>query len=215
MHDSKMRLEWVDPHTLLANPLNPRKHPGRQREMLSRSLDSLGWLTPLVVNERTGNLLDGHMRRDQAVVEGVGAVPVIMLDIPEDQEPHALGIIDSIGSLATIDDDKSAELAKMVANWDTELASLMDGELDLGLDEDAVQAEASKYGERGHELALVPGESYNYVTLLFRTELDWVRAQTHFGLVKKECVFSNKVGISRVVDGAEYLREHATLDDEE
>ena len=54
---------------------------------------------------------------------------------------------------------------------------------------------------------LVPGEKFDYVMLLFRTELDWLRAQEHFGLERREDPFirSKEVGQVRVVEGADYL----------
>ncbi|MFN3691225.1 MAG: ParB N-terminal domain-containing protein, partial [Fimbriimonadales bacterium] len=54
------RYAEVPVSNLTANPRNPRRHPSRQLEALRASLRSLGFVAPVIVNERTGYLIDGH-----------------------------------------------------------------------------------------------------------------------------------------------------------
>ncbi len=51
----------------LANPSNPRIHPQKQRDAVAASIDTLGMISPVVVNRRTGYLIDGHERVMQAL----------------------------------------------------------------------------------------------------------------------------------------------------
>ena len=50
------------PDQLLANPANWRIHPKAQQQALAGSLDVVGWVAPVLVNRRTGYVVDGHAR---------------------------------------------------------------------------------------------------------------------------------------------------------
>jgi hypothetical protein len=50
------------PERLVANPLNWRIHPPRQHAALAGALASVGWVQQVVVNRRTGFVVDGHLR---------------------------------------------------------------------------------------------------------------------------------------------------------
>ena len=78
-----LKLEWMDPYELAENPLNPRYHPQAQRRSLHAALQSLGWLQPLLYNQRTGRLIDGHLRRQEAIESGITEVPVLVVDLDE------------------------------------------------------------------------------------------------------------------------------------
>src|SRR5690348_9768810 len=58
------------PDQLVANPLNWRIHPRAQQEALAGSLETVGWVQQVLVNQRTGNLVDGHARVEQALSRG-------------------------------------------------------------------------------------------------------------------------------------------------
>ena len=90
----------IAPDQLLANPLNARDHPGIQRDMLRASLDAVGWVSPVLVNQRTGNLVDGHARIEEALTAGLATVPVITIDVSEEDERLILATFDPIGAMA-------------------------------------------------------------------------------------------------------------------
>nr|MBA3627289.1 hypothetical protein [Chloroflexota bacterium] len=50
------------PDQLLANPKNWRIHPASQQGALASVLDDVGWVGQVLVNRRTGHLVDGHLR---------------------------------------------------------------------------------------------------------------------------------------------------------
>ena len=60
------------PDQLLANPRNWRVHPKAQQEALAAVLDQVGWVQDVIVNQRTGHVVDGHARI--ALMGGVGRV---------------------------------------------------------------------------------------------------------------------------------------------
>lgn len=94
--------EAVDPEQLLAHPENARRHPADQREALRDSLGRVGWVDVVKVNRATGHVVDGHARVEEAISRGV-SVPVLYVDLDEDEERYVLATLDPIGSLAAYD----------------------------------------------------------------------------------------------------------------
>lgn len=88
----------------VANPRNARVHPKVQREAVKGSLETLGWVAPVIVNARTGYLVDGHERLWQALAVGDDAlVPYIEIDIDETEEAQFLVTFDYITTMAEYD----------------------------------------------------------------------------------------------------------------
>jgi DNA modification methylase len=116
----------VPASSLLANPENWRTHPGEQREALRGSLDSLGWVQDVIVNTRTGHVVDGHARVEEAISRGEETpVPVVYVDLSEDEERLALAIIDPISAMAGTDTTKLAELLGLIEVDDARLVSFL------------------------------------------------------------------------------------------
>ena len=90
----------VDPRLLIPNPKNWRKHPKSQREAMADAFSELGWLVPVIVNRRTGRLLDGHLRAELAAGGGLPEIPVAYVDLAEEEEGAALATIDPLGDMA-------------------------------------------------------------------------------------------------------------------
>ena len=99
----------VDPSELMANPRNWRIHPREQREALEEVLGEIGWVQRVIVNKRTGNLVDGHLRVDLAI-EREEMVPVGYVDLSEEEEAKILATIDPLSSMAVPDSQKMDEL---------------------------------------------------------------------------------------------------------
>ena len=113
-----------DPRELRANPSNWRRHPGSQRNALGEVLKEVGWVTQVIKNVQTGNLVDGHMRVELATERGEPTVPVTYVDLTEDEERLVLATLDPIGALADTDTEA---LTALVASLS------IDGELDAML----------------------------------------------------------------------------------
>ena len=103
------------PDQLLAHPANPKIHPRRQQQALDHAISDVGWITGVIVNQRTGHVLDGHARVGLAISRGEPTIPVTYVDIDEAAELKALATFDPIGALAATDDrmleDLLAELS--------------------------------------------------------------------------------------------------------
>lgn len=100
----------VAPESLLANPFNWRVHPKFQQEAVEESLDTLGWIQQPVVNRRTGHVIDGHLRVQVAIRRGESEIPVLVVDLSEEEERQALASIDPLASLAVMDTDMLASV---------------------------------------------------------------------------------------------------------
>ncbi len=118
-----------DPGQLLANPENWRIHPAAQRSALAGVLDRIGWIQNIVVNKTTGHVIDGHLRVDLAVQLGETRVPVIYVELTEDEERLALAALDPIAGMAVPDSEKLAELAQALDLADNEPLALCLGNL--------------------------------------------------------------------------------------
>lgn len=98
-------------NSFLANALNFRRHPNAQREALRGSLSTVGWVAGVVENVRTGNLIDGHARIEEALSQGEEtSVPVIQIDVSLEEEKLILATLDPLSALATIDSDALIDL---------------------------------------------------------------------------------------------------------
>jgi len=120
--------DQVDPETLLANPNNWRIHSGGQQEALEGVLDTVGWVDDVIVNQRTGFVVDGHLRVSLALRHGMTAVPVKYVDLTEAEEALVLATLDPIGAMAKTDSDKLAELLKAAHEGSSlEMARVLEG----------------------------------------------------------------------------------------
>lgn len=125
------------PDQLMAHPENWRVHTKRQREALTQLLDKVGWVQNVLVNQRTGHVLDGHLRVGEAISRGEAGVPVTYVDLDDDEERLVLASLDPIASLAVTD---SSSLTALLTSVDA------DGELDKLLRETAGMKDAIRSG---------------------------------------------------------------------
>jgi hypothetical protein len=87
------------------NPANWRKHPDAQRAALNSVLDKIGWVQGVIVNQTTGNLIDGHARIEEALKQDPSAlVPYTEVRLTEKEEKQILLLLDPISSMAETDD---------------------------------------------------------------------------------------------------------------
>lgn len=98
------------------NPLNWRTHPDLQREAMVAILGEIGWVQRVLVNRTTGNVLDGHLRVEEALKQGEDTpVPYVEVEITEDEERKILTLFDKISAMAGKDVEKYQELVDSIA----------------------------------------------------------------------------------------------------
>lgn len=118
------RLEWMDPKQLKANSLNWRTHPNRQRQAFQAMLKANGWAGAALLNEVTGNLVDGHMRVDEAIKAGEKLIPVLVGRWTEEQERHVLSTLDPIAAMAGTNASALQSLTESLATHTKSLEKL-------------------------------------------------------------------------------------------
>jgi ribosomal protein L12E/L44/L45/RPP1/RPP2 len=66
----------------------------------------------ILVNKRTGRLVDGHLRVAMAKEHGITVLPVRYIDVSEDEEREILATLDPIGALAEANQGKIKALVE-------------------------------------------------------------------------------------------------------
>lgn len=109
--------EAVDVATITRNPLNWRVHSDAQKGAMTDLLGRLGYVDTCLVNRRTRRLIDGEMRLDIAEANNERHVPVLWVDLTQEEERLALATINPMSELASTDPE---QLGKLLADVDRE-----------------------------------------------------------------------------------------------
>ena len=188
-----------NPSTLIANPKNWRLHPPAQEAAMRDALDEIGWVQEVIVNKRTGRLVDGHMRVAMAVKKGAQTVPVSYVDLTEEEEEKVLATLDPLAAMASIDKEALANLKSGIDSDRAALSALL--EADMASKEDYERPEY----EIGYELL----ESHNYIVLYFDNDLDWQVAREKLDIKTVKTEYSTdtyvRTGLGRVLNGRDVL----------
>ena len=115
---------FVEAADLTDNPANWRLHPKGQLEALAGALGEIGWVQRVVVNKRTGHILDGHARVELARQQGA-KVPVVYVDLSPNEERVMLAALDPLAGMAEEDPEKWAALLAQIEVEDSALRALL------------------------------------------------------------------------------------------
>lgn len=116
----------VELDAILFNPRNWRIHPLYQQDALKGVLEEVGWVQQVIINKRTGNLVDGHLRCQLAAREGATEIPALFIDVSEEDEMKILATLDPIGAMAVSDKEKQKELMSEIDKEETQLNTLLE-----------------------------------------------------------------------------------------
>jgi len=120
------------PEQLLANPHNPRRHDRHQQDILKALLENVGWIQDVIVNERTGNLVDGHLRVTLALRAGIESIPVKYVHLTDEEERVAVATLDAITELAETSEEAFDELLRSIDTGDATLQAFLATLYDAG-----------------------------------------------------------------------------------
>lgn len=122
--DRIRELRRVPAKELLPNPRNWRTHSLRQREALQGVLAELGYCDALLARETPEGLmlLDGHLRAETTPDH---EVPVLVLDVTEEEGNKLLATLDPLAALAGADQEKLDELLAGVSTANSAVAELL------------------------------------------------------------------------------------------
>ena len=183
---------------------NAKKHDSTQIANVAESIKQFGFVQPIVI-DRDGVIVIGHCRALAAEKLGMKEVPCVCVDDLTPEQVNALRIVDNKSNESPWDFDiLPDELA------DIDLSGF---DFDFGLDKKKNKEEID--GEV--EFSEILGEENNYLVLQFKTDIDWLNAQSIFGLETVKSYSTRKdgkvaknmerKGVARVLDGAKVLNE--------
>ena len=118
-----MRIEKKNIKELIRAEYNPRieLEPGQEEyELLKNSIETFGYVVPIIWNERTGRIVGGHQRLNVLQAAGQKEAEVSVVDLDEEQEKQL-----------------NIALNKIEGEWDNEALRDLLNELDeLGVAEE-------------------------------------------------------------------------------
>lgn len=176
-----VRYALVSPSDVIAHVQNYRKHPVGQRRALAATINEVGYVAPVIVNERTRTIVDGHLRVDLAREQGVDTIPVIYIDVDEAEERKLLSTIDPITNMAVVDQEIFAALLETVASESRVVNDLWDSvkrENDNSKQSDTVE------WKKGGYHAFDAKEAENYLNNTVRTIVFYIQNEQYIELVK-------------------------------
>jgi hypothetical protein len=187
---------------------NSRTHSDEQVLQIAASIREFGWTNPVLV-DKNNTIIAGHGRVLAARKLGIEEVPTISLEHLTEGQVRAYVIADNKLGLN--------------AGWDdglliSELEALKEDGFDIGIigftekELDEVK-ELEKENENNEETKFsteLDRES-NYIVLKFTKDIDWIQAESIFGL---ESTYSKRAngkpwskGVGRVIDGPKAIKK--------
>lgn len=189
----KVNIKEVKP-----NPSNPRTIKDAKFKKLVQSIKDFPEMLELrpIVVDKDYIVLGGNMRLKACIAAGLKEIPILIADQLTEEQKAEFIIKDNVG----------------FGDWDWDVLANewpVDKLEEWGLDVPSLD-EFTGVEEQEIEFSEYLDEANNYVVLLFRSEVDWLSAQTHFGLKSVHSQRANgkpwSKGIGRVINGAEYLK---------
>ena len=193
-----MKIKEINIDKIIPYHNNPRKNQAVDK--VASSIKEYGFQQPIVV-DKDMIVIVGHTRLAGAKKLGLKKVPVQIADLSE-SKAKAYRIADN-----RLNQD---------SQWDNELLKIelldLDGLIGTGFEDSELEKlleEPKPEDEPDVEFSEEIGEQHNYVVLYFENDIDWLSAQTHFGLKTVSSKRSNgkpwSKGIGRVINGGNYL----------
>jgi DNA modification methylase len=126
VRDRIVDLRRVKAADLRENARNWRTHPPRQRAALRALLSEIGYADALLAREQDGELVlvDGHLRRS---LDPDQVVPVLVLDLTEEEADKLLLTLDPLAALAGPDPGRLSELLERVSSSSAAVRDLLAG----------------------------------------------------------------------------------------
>lgn len=157
IRDRIVGLRRVKASTIKPHPLNWRKHPRAQRKALEGVLAEIGYADALLARQLPDGglqLVDGHLRAETTPDQ---EVPVLVLDVTEEEAAKLLVTLDPLAAMAGADAENLEALLAEVKTDDASLQRLINSTargagIDLGepLEDDAtVEPPSNPVSQRG------------------------------------------------------------------
>lgn len=186
---------------------NAKKHDKTQIDNVAESIKQFGMVQPIVV-DKDNVVIIGHCRLEACKKLKYKEVPCVKADELSEEQVAKLRLLDN----------KLNE-----SDWDFDLISeelleldLSDFELDWNIaDKEKIEKDIEENGEI--EFTEIMNEENNYIILQFKTDIDWIQAESLFELKKVKAYSTRtdgkinkgmeRVGTERVLDGAKFINK--------
>jgi len=111
---------------LIPHENNWRTHPQAQQDALSGILAEIGFADAVIARETPDGLqlIDGHLRQD---LMGDQEIPVLVVDLTDDEATKMLITLDPLAALAETDEDNLRALMELAQFEDDRLTALLSG----------------------------------------------------------------------------------------
>lgn len=139
-----MKTKTVKVAELRPADYNPRRISDHALEGLKNSLKRFGVVEPIIVNERTGNIVGGHQRLKALQDIGEQETTVICVDLPEGEEkalnvalnnPNTMGeFTDALEDIISEINDYDGDLVKDLHLNEMEIPADIAEQIDQGMD---------------------------------------------------------------------------------
>lgn len=171
--DRIVEFKRVKATELIANPKNWRLHPESQKDAMEAVLREVGFAGATAVRKTAAGyeLLDGHLRKDLA---GDAEVPVLVLDLNDEEAAKFLATFDPIAGMAITDSKALGALLKEVEpTIFDESAAFRKLVADAMADLKQEQAEKKEPEYETPGMRLTPHEHYDYLVVLCTNAQEW------------------------------------------
>jgi len=81
----KLNIEYVNIDSIKPNQYNPNRQNEKEFDMLVKSMRENGFTQPVIVNEDTGEIVDGEHRWRAAKVLGFAEIPIVKANMTKEQ----------------------------------------------------------------------------------------------------------------------------------
>lgn len=203
-----MKVVDLEVSKLIPYDFNNKEHDKEQVNMIANSIKEFGFNQPLVV-DANNIVVVGHWRLLAAKELWLEKVPCIKLEDLSDEQVKKYRILDN-----KLNESDWAEL-----NLRKDLDMLEDMNFgDLELDKEDLFPElfeelGDKKKEEEPEIKFTEelGEENNYIVLFFDDSVDWLQAQSLFGLETVDALDSKegyrRRGVGRVINGTDFMNK--------
>lgn len=199
-----MNIKNISVKDLIPYEKNTKKHDDVQINNVAESIKQYGFVQPIVI-DKNNVVVIGHCRLLAAKKLKMADVPCVCVEDLTEEQAKALRIVDNKSNESDwLNDILELELP------DVDLSAF---DFDFGLDKKKEKEEI----EGEVEFSEILGEENNYLVLQFKTDIDWLNAQSIFGLETVKSYSTRKdgkvtknmerKGVARVLDGAKVLNE--------
>lgn len=198
----------ISPKKLMENPDNWRGHPLKQEQVVEGALEEVGWVRGILINKRTGNMVDGHLRAKIAKKRGEKLVPYEMIDVSLEEERVILATLDPSSEMAEMNKEVLRPLLDKITVGSAALQKLLST-----LEEEAGVENTTADTETLFEQSVQLQPNREYVVIVCANDAEWdgLRERLQLKTVRrggyKRGSAFDATSIERVIPAARFLKK--------